>query len=184
IEGLVGDQPAKLDIFDQRRDADSIEALARQQNKSHEIAQRIGQRQAFGRQTDSRLANGMASRPPFAPCPSRSTRTVVASTMAYSMSGSSEAASNIRLKTPAFTQSRKRLKTVFQGPNDGGRSRQGLPVRAIHSTASTNNRASPPVRPGSVALPRQKGCIFSHCASVKLNQPIAKLLSELESRTT
>lgn len=39
------------------------------------------------------------------------------------------------------------LKMVFQLPNAAGRSRHGLPVRAIHNTASTNNRASPPVRP-------------------------------------
>ena len=41
---------------------------------------------------------------------------MVASTMAYSMSGSSEHASKIRAKTSAFTQSRYRLKTVFHLP--------------------------------------------------------------------
>ena len=79
---------------------------------------------------------------------------MVASTMAYSMSGSSETASNSRLKTSAFTQSRNRLKTVFQWPNSGGRSRHGLPVRAIHNTASTNRRLSSPLRPGSDLLPQ------------------------------
>jgi hypothetical protein len=59
---------------------------------------------------------------------------MVASTMAYSMSGWSETASKSRLKTSALTQSRYRLRTVFQGPNCGGRSRHGLPVRAIHKT--------------------------------------------------
>src|SRR3954466_3828969 len=82
--------------------------------------------------------------------------------MAYSMSGSSETASNSRLKTLAFTQSRKRVKTLFQWPNEGGRSRQGLPVRTIHSTASTNSRLSLPLRPGSPGLPRQRGSIFAH----------------------
>jgi len=39
---------------------------------------------------------------------------MVASTMAYSMSGSSEAASNSRFQISAFTQSRKRVYTLFQ----------------------------------------------------------------------
>src|SRR5215212_7642312 len=78
---------------------------------------------------------------------------MVASTMAYSMSGSSETASNSRCQTSAFTQSRKRVKTLFQCPSEGGRSRQGLPVRTIHSTASTNRRLFLPLRPGSPGLP-------------------------------
>jgi len=52
----------------------------------------------------------------------------VASTMAYSISGSSETASNMHLKTSAFTQSRKRLNTVFRFANIDGRSRHGLAV--------------------------------------------------------
>src|ERR1700712_5345352 len=104
---------------------------------------------------------------------------MVASTMAYSMSGSSDTVSNRRLKTSAFTQSRKRLYTVFHLPNNGGRSRQGLPVRAIHNTASTNNRLFPPVRPGSVGLPRQTGSIFFHCASVRMNRSMANSFRSL-----
>ena len=45
---------------------------------------------------------------------------MVASTMAYSMSGSSDTASNSRFQISAFTQSRKRVKTLFQWPNEGG----------------------------------------------------------------
>src|SRR5215213_5998949 len=97
---------------------------------------------------------------------------MVASTMAYSMSGSSETASNSRCQAPAFTQSRKRVKTLFQRPNEGGRSRQGLPVRTIHSTASTNRRLFLPLRPGSPGLPRQRGSIFAHWASVKIKRSI------------
>ena len=73
---------------------------------------------------------------------------MVASTMAYSMSGSSETASNRRFHTSAFTQSRKRVYTLIQRPKARGRSRHGLPVRAIHNTASTNSRLSLPLRPG------------------------------------
>ena len=80
---------------------------------------------------------GLARSPPFAPWPCRCTRTMVASTMAYSMSGSPLTASNRRTKTSAFTQSRKRLNTVFHLPKCSGKSRQGLLVRTIHKTAST-----------------------------------------------
>ena len=106
---------------------------------------------------------------------------IVPSIMAYSMSGSSETAPNIRLKTSALTQWRNRLKTVFQRPNCAGRSRQGAPVRAIHKTASRNNRASAPVRPGSVFFPRQYGSIRIHWASVRLRRSIANSFAELES---
>src|SRR3546814_1857485 len=64
------------------------------------------------------------------------------------MSGSSEQASKSRTKTSALTQARYRLNTVFQLPKKAGRSRHGLPVRAIHSTASTKRRLSLPLRPG------------------------------------
>ncbi len=67
------------------------------------------------------------------------------------------------------------LKTLFQWPNEGGRSHQGLPVRAIHSTASTNSLLSLPRRPGSPGSPRQSGSIFAHWASVKTNRSIRSL---------
>src|SRR6266849_2468994 len=40
VEGLVGDQRARLDAVDERRDADSIEALSWQQDESGEVAER------------------------------------------------------------------------------------------------------------------------------------------------
>ena len=119
---------------------------------------------------------GLALSPPLAPCPWRRTLTIVASTMAYSMSGSFETASNnIRLNASAFTQSRKRVKVLFQWPNDPGKSRQGLPVRAIQSTASTNSRLFLPLRPGSPGLPRHSGSIFAHWASLKISRSIRSL---------
>src|SRR5713101_6028130 len=175
VEGLVGDQRAELDAIDERRNADSIETLSRQQDEADQIAERVGERQDLGRHAAFGAADGLALSPPFAPCPWRWTLTMVASTMAYSMSGSSEAASKSRLKTSAFTQSRYRLKTVFQDPNSGGRSRHGLPVRAIHNTASTKRRLSSPLRPGSDFFPRQCGCIFAHWASLSTYRSIPSL---------
>src|SRR3954449_9306433 len=175
VEGGVGDQGAEFDALDQRRDPDSVEALSGQQNEADEVAQGIGEGQDLGRHAALGAANGLARSPPFAPCPWRWTLTMVASTMAYSISGSSEAASKSRLKTSAFTQSRKRLKTVFQWPNVAGKSRQGLPVRAIHNTASTKRRLSAPLRPGSDGFPRQCGSIFAHWASVSTYRSIPGL---------
>jgi len=67
--------------------------MARQQDEAHEIAERVGERANLGRQTTFGAAYGLALSPPFAPWPWRWTLTMVASIMAYSMSGSSEQAS-------------------------------------------------------------------------------------------
>ena len=106
VEGLVGDQAPEGETVDQRSDPDRIETMAGQENKADQIAERVGQRQDFGRQAALGAADRLALRPPFAPWPWRWTLTMVASTMAYSISGSSEQASNNLVKTPALTQSR------------------------------------------------------------------------------
>src|SRR5262252_10889158 len=84
IESLVGDQRVKLDSVDQRRDADRIEAVSRQEREANEIAERIGERQDFGGHPAFRAPDGLALSPPFAPCPWRWTLTMVASIIAYS----------------------------------------------------------------------------------------------------
>jgi hypothetical protein len=43
VESLVGDQRAEFDAVDQRRNADRVEALSRQQDESNEIAERVGE---------------------------------------------------------------------------------------------------------------------------------------------
>jgi hypothetical protein len=48
-----------------------------------------------------------------------------------------------RCHTLVLPQREKRVNTLCQLPNSGGRSRQGEPVRATHSMASTNKRWSP-----------------------------------------
>ena len=69
VEGLVGDQTAECETVDQRSDAHRIEAMARQQNKADEIAERVGQRQDFGGYAALGTADRLALGPPFAPCP-------------------------------------------------------------------------------------------------------------------
>lgn len=49
IEGLVGDQSAKLDVCDERLDANGVKSVARQQDEANKIAQRICQGEDFGR---------------------------------------------------------------------------------------------------------------------------------------
>src|SRR5215208_4093982 len=166
VESGIGDQRPEGEPVDERRHANRIEALPWQEHEAHEVAERVGERQDLGGQAAFGAADGLALSPPFAPCPWRWTLTMVASTMAYSLSGSSETAANNRCQTSALTQSRKRVKTLFQFPNERGRSRQELPVRTSHSTASTKSRLSLPLRPGSPGLPRQRDSIFAHWASV------------------
>lgn len=162
IEGFIRDQRAEGDAVDQRGNADRVVALARQEMEADQITERVGEGEDFGGPATLGLAYGLALSPPFEPWPWRWTLTMVPSIMANSKSGSSDTASKILLKTSAVTQSRKRLKTVFHLPKAAGKSRQGLPVRAIHKTASKNSRLSPPLRPGSVGLPKQWGSIFAH----------------------
>src|SRR5882757_9440285 len=102
--------------------------------------------------------------------------------MAYSMSGSSEAASKRRLKTAGFDPIEVTHAHTVPLTELLGRSRQGLPVRAIHNTASTNSRLLPPLRPGSLGLPKQCGSIFAHWASVKTNLSIKSLNHTKPSR--
>ena len=106
IESLVCDQRIERDAFDQRCNANRVIALSGQEMEADQISERVGERQDFGRPAAPGLAYGLTLSPPFAPCPWRWTLTRVASTRANSMSGSSDTASKILLKTSAFTQSR------------------------------------------------------------------------------
>jgi lysophospholipase L1-like esterase len=71
VEGLVGDQRRKIDVFNQRLSADAVMALAGQQDKAREIAQRIDQHHNLGRQPAAGAADGLIASPPFAPVPCR-----------------------------------------------------------------------------------------------------------------
>ncbi len=71
VEGLVGDEALKSETVDERSDAHCIETMAGQENEADEIAERVGQRQNFGRHAAFGTADGLALRPPFAPCPWR-----------------------------------------------------------------------------------------------------------------
>ena len=105
---LVADQAAELHIPQQRGEADGVEPMAREEGETDQVPQGVRRRQDLRGHAAFGATNGLAPGPPFAPCPWRWTLTRVASTMAYSRSGSSEQASNSRWKTSALTQSRNR----------------------------------------------------------------------------
>src|SRR5580765_5356374 len=90
---------------------------------------------------------------------------MVESTIRYSKSGSSDIASKIRHQTPLMLHRLKRRNTLFQSPNASGRSRQGEPVRTIHSTPSTNIRLSRPVEPFWSGRPMIRPEIDCHWSS-------------------
>ncbi len=69
VEGLIGQKSGKVDLGEKRSNTDAIMALARQQDKAHEIAERIDQSDDLGRQTAAGTPNGLSLRPPFAPVP-------------------------------------------------------------------------------------------------------------------
>jgi hypothetical protein len=69
IEGLVGEECLEIDVLDERLDPDAVVALARQEDKAREIAERIDQHHDLGRQTAARSADGLILSPPLAPVP-------------------------------------------------------------------------------------------------------------------
>ena len=71
VEGLVGDETTEIDPFDQRLDADRVEAMAGQEFEAHKVAERVGQREDLGGQATLGAADGLPLSPPFAPCPWR-----------------------------------------------------------------------------------------------------------------
>lgn len=105
--------------------------------------------------------------PPFAPAECWCARTIVASILTVSRSGSSERACRSRSHTPRFAQRENRRKILFQFPHSPGKSRQGAPVFANHKTDSTNNRLFVPCLPGSPSFPGTSSLIRFHCSSVR-----------------
>ncbi|QIE29642.1 hypothetical protein SBC2_77180 (plasmid) [Caballeronia sp. SBC2] len=90
---------------------------------------------------------------------------MVLSMKTSSKSASTANASKTSCHMPLRDHRAKRMYTLFQRPNSAGKSRHGAPVRAIHSTASTNSRLSAAVRPRSPALPGSNNATRSYWSS-------------------
>ena len=71
VEGLVGDEGVEIDACYQRLNADAVVALARQQDKARNAAQRVDESDDLGGQPAARPADGLILSPPFAPAPCR-----------------------------------------------------------------------------------------------------------------
>ena len=100
---------------------------------------------------------------------------IVESRNRCSMSASLRSAVATRSHTPFSRQREKRTKVRCQCPSSSGRSRHGLPVRMIHSTASTKRRLSLAVTPRSVALPGKSCSMRSHWSSRSIFRSIPEL---------
>jgi hypothetical protein len=77
-----------------------------------------------------------------------------------------------RHQTPLILHRLKGRNTLFQSPNASGRSRQGEPVRTVHSTPSTNIRLSRPVEPFWSGRPMISGAIAPTPCRSELNDPL------------
>jgi hypothetical protein len=135
------------------------------QNPAQRIAQSIHHSMAFGAQSTPRATERLCTFFYWAPAACWWARTAVLSMNNTSKSASSLTASITRVHTPFLLQREKRVYVACQLPSPGSRSRQGEPVRAIHSTASTNSRLSLAVTPRSVALPGTMSLIRSYWSS-------------------
>src|SRR3990170_3471353 len=150
-----------------------VALLTSRESKPHRAAEATHGEMDLGAQAAAGAAKGLIFRPPFfAPAACWWARMIVESTIRYSKSGSSEIAAKMRHQTPLWLPRLKRLKTLFHSPNASGRSRQGDPVRTIHSTPSTNIRLFRPVEPFWSGRPMISGAIRSHAASLKAKRSI------------
>ena len=149
-----------------------VMSFAPSETKSSQVAQTIDCGVNLGTQSPTRTANTLLALFFDAPAACWCARTIVLSRNTSSKSASFDSVANIFCQTPLSAQREKRRKTLFHAPNSGGRSRHGTPVRAIHSTASTNSRLSAPVRPRSPSFPWSNGSIRTHWSSRNSNLSI------------
>src|SRR5260370_30095601 len=138
--------------------------MARQENEADEIAERVGQRQNFGGHAAFGTADGLALRPPFAPCPWRWTLTMVASTMAYSMvwrvrAGLEKLGENVRFNPVAVplensvpvTENRRKITPRASRPHDP---KHRFDKAAVFTSPTPRG---PPPSPGKAAHLRPLG---------------------------
>src|ERR1700727_2506801 len=173
VIGCIGHDHLGGQSRDQRGRLRRIALLTCGQREPHRTSQAANGHMDLRAQAAARAADRLIFRPPFfAPAACWWARTMVESTIRYSKSGSSDIASKIRHQTPLMLHRLKRRNTLFQSPNASGRSRQGEPVRTIHSTPSTNIRLSRPAEPFWSGRPMISGAIRFHAASLKTSRPI------------
>src|SRR5262245_45712841 len=164
VVALVCDDQWRSEAFDERRRLGDVADLPAGQLPSQWVAQRIDRRMNLRAQAPARASQCLRTLFFWAPAACWCARTVVLSISSACRSGSSRTLSMSRCQTPFLPQREKRVYTVCQLPNSGCRSRHGLPVRAIHSTATMKSLLSFPVTPQSLAFPDRNGSMRAHCS--------------------
>ena len=176
VVALVRNDGIGRDGFHQGRSLVNVGPLTTGEDQSQRIAQGIHASVNLGRQTTPRAADRLIATVFFgAPAECWWARTTVESMNNSSRSASPWKASAMRDHTPPSSHRAKRTYTECQFPNSCGRSRHGLPTRAVYSTASTNSRLSAARPPLSVGLPGNKPSILAHCASLNIRRSICHI---------
>lgn len=162
---LVGDQVVRLVVGQQPGSLGHVVGLSRREDQFDRPPRRFHGDVQLGAEPAARSPEGLVLAPFFlAPAACWWARMTVESSISDSRSGSCQTCRS-RAQTPRSDQRLKRWKTEFHFPNRSGRSRQGVPVLAIHRTALMKPRLSAAVRPGSPGFPGRRSLIFSHCSS-------------------
>ena len=169
IVSLVGSQTGGFQLAQQGQSFGTVSSLSARQMKAGEHTQAVHQSVNLGAQSAARAPDRLFAFFFAAPAACWWARTIVLSMKTSSRSASPASLASTACHISARDHLEKRWYTLFHGPKSGGKLRQGLPVRAIHSTASTNSRLSPAVRPGSVDLPCSKGAIRSYWSSLSIS---------------
>ena len=162
VVAFVGHDEFGWLVLDQCLGLLDIRDLTRRENNPQRIAQGIDCNMQLGRQSPSRAADVLTAGFFLAPAECWWARTMVESMNSCSMSASPDSTVATRSQTPFSRQREKRTNVRCQCPSSSGKSRHGLPVRIIHSTASTKRRLSLAVTPRSVALPGKSCSMRSH----------------------
>lgn len=153
IESLVGDDRAGCHAFNQLAGLRQVVRLSGGQRPARQLPQPFDDAVNLGRQPAARATERLVAFFLGAPAACWWARTMVESRKTSSKSASIASSAKTRCQMPRSDQRANRLYALFQDPNDFGRSRQGAPVRATHSTASTNKRLFLAVTPQSLAFP-------------------------------
>lgn len=182
VVSLVGHDGPSRNIRHQRSPLRDVGLLPARQDQAQRIAQCVDTGVDLGSQSAPRVADRLIASVFFgAPAECWWARTIVESMKSSSRSASPRNALATRSHIPYVSQRAKRTYTECQLPNSAGKSRQGLPTRAVYNTASTNSRLSAARPPLSVGFPGSRCSIRPHCASLNIRRSIAHTqISECE----
>ena len=166
VVALVRDDCLHAQALDQLFRTRDVGSLTFGENQPQRPANGVDRQMQLGTQSAARTSDRLRATFFNAPAECWCALTMVESIKMCSISPSPATACATRCQTPSRRHRAKRIYTVCQRPNSVGRSRQGLPVRPIHSTASTNQRLSAAVRPRSPSLPGRMSLILFHTSSL------------------